>query len=236
MIYYKHKNSEVFAYSIADIQKAESIAQLENDLSAARQNLANIAPPAQGEAPGAEYTAAQQAVSFAQAAMDAVPPLFSSIRDNIAQCDLMTEAQVQAHINPPQSLASLAAAAQRKVDTEYTRRMGELANNYPAHERESWPMQLAEAQELQADENAATPWIDQCAAARGLDRLELATRILQKDATYRHVSGSLTGIRQWHEDRIAALLDAGEASRQALDAYDTTQGWPSADLREPQPA
>lgn len=136
----------------------------------------------------------------------------------------------------PPELADLAAAAQRKVDAEYTRRMGELANSYPAHERESWPVQLAEAQALQADANAITPWIDQCAAARGLDRLQLALRILQKDAAYRQVSGLLTGIRQWHEDQISALLEAGEASRQALQAYDTTQGWPSADLREPQPA
>ena len=148
----------------------------------------------------------------------------------------MTPAEVDAHINPPQSLADLASTAQRKVDAEYTRRMGELANSYPANERESWPVQLAEAQTLQADANAITPWIDQCAAARGLDRLELALRILQKDAAYRQVSGLLTGIRQWHEDQISALLEAGEASRQALQAYDTTQGWPATDLRDPQPA
>lgn len=134
------------------------------------------------------------------------------------------------------TVAELACASQAQVDAEYTRRMGELANNYPAHERESWPVQLAEAQALQADANATTPWIDQCAAARGLDRVELAARILQKDAAYRQVSGLLTGIRQWHEDQISALLEAGEASRQALQAYDTTQGWPTTDLREPQPA
>lgn len=136
----------------------------------------------------------------------------------------------------PPALESLAATAQRKVDAEYTRRMGELANSYPAHERESWPVQLAEAQAMQADEDAATPWIDQCAAKRGLGRVELAARILQKDAAYRQVSGLLTGIRQWHEDQISALLEAGEASRQALQAYDTTQGWPATDLRDPQPA
>lgn len=139
----------------------------------------------------------------------------------------MTSAEVEEHINQPQSLADLTAAAQRKVDAEYTRRMGELANSYPTHERESWPVQLAEVQALQADANAITPWIDQCAAARGLDRLELAERILQKDAAYRQVSGLLTGIRQWHEDQISELLEAGEVSRQALQAYDTTQGWPS---------
>lgn len=122
-------------------------------------------------------------------------------------------------------LNALASAAQRKVDAEYTRRMGELANAYPAHERESWPVQLAEAQALQADESAATPWIDHCAAKRGLARVELAARILQKDAAYRQVSGSLTGARQWHEDQIAALLEQGESARAALTNYNHLQGW-----------
>lgn len=134
----------------------------------------------------------------------------------------------------PPLLADLAAAVQRKVGAEYTRRMNELASGYPAHERESWPVQLAEAQAIQANETTITPWIDQCAAKRGLARTELAERILQKDAVYRQVSGGLTGIRQWHEDRIDTLLHAGEVSRQALETYDSTQGWPSADLREPQ--
>lgn len=125
----------------------------------------------------------------------------------------------------PPELADLAAAAQRKVDAEYTRRMGALANSYPSHERESWPVQLAEAQALQADEAAATPWIDQCASKRGLERVELAARILQKDAAYRQISGSLTGTRQWHEDQIAALLEQGEGARAALTNYNHLQGW-----------
>lgn len=127
----------------------------------------------------------------------------------------------------PPALADLAVEAQRKVDAEYTRRMGELANSYPAHERESWPVQLAEAQALQADANAATPWLDQCAAARGLTRQELAARILAKDEAYRLVSGKLTGVRQWHEDQIAALLEQGESARTALAAYDVQSGWPA---------
>lgn len=126
----------------------------------------------------------------------------------------------------PPALADLAATAQRKVDAEYTRRMGELANSYPAHERESWPVQLAEAQALKADANAVTPWIDQCAAKRGLDRSELAARILQKDAAYRQISGRLTGARQWHEDQIATLLEQGESARATLAAYDVQSGWP----------
>lgn len=175
-------------------------------------------------------------VEYAASQLEKIDRIFFQIRDRLKELHEMTTAEVEAHINPPQSLQDLAATVQRKVDTEYTRRMSALANNYPAHERESWPVQLAEAQALQADENAATPWMDQCATVRGLTRQELAARILSKDAAYRQVSGSLTGIRQWHEDQIAALLNAGEASRQALQAYDTTQGWPTTDLREPQPA
>lgn len=137
---------------------------------------------------------------------------------------------------PQKTLGDLAGAALALVNAEYTKRIGAFAEAYPPQERESWPVQVAEAQALQADANAKTPWIDQCASARGLERLQLALRILQKDAAYRYASGSLTGIRQWHEDQISSLLEAGEASHQALQAYDATQGWPATDLREPQPA
>lgn len=54
-----------------------------------------------------------------------------------------------------------------------------------------------------------------------------------------HVQRCFTAERAHHEaiDAIAAQYEADSAGLQAaLQAYDTTQGWPSADLREPQPA
>ena len=111
----------------------------------------------------------------------------------------------------------------RLVNEQYAKRMSAVALPYPQYERESWPMQLQEAQSLAADPAAATPWIDACAAQRGLECSELAQRILAKDSAYRFISGQLTGARQAHEDAIEALQDL-----EALRSYDETQGWPQA--------
>lgn len=134
---------------------------------------------------------------------------------------------------PPKTLQELAAAAMAQVNAEYTLRMGAIADGYPLHERESWPVQLQEARAVMdyvdADapvpEALKTPWIDQCAAQRGLAREELAARIVAKDAGYRQISGFLSGVRQKHEDEIAALLAAGEESREALQDYWYMEGW-----------
>ncbi|WP_313080418.1 hypothetical protein [Pulveribacter sp.] len=115
-------------------------------------------------------------------------------------------------------LAALAA--------EYETRMRVISANYPPSERESWPVQTQEARALLADPTAATPWIDAACAARGLDRLELAARIVAKDDTYRSIHGLLTGVRQRIEDQIDA---AGEDAA-ALQAIDTAAGWPPAPL------
>ena len=111
----------------------------------------------------------------------------------------------------------------RLVNEQYAKRMSAVALPYPQYERESWPIQLQEAQALAADPEAATPWIDACAARRGLECSELAQRILAKDSAYRFISGQLTGARQAHEDAINALLVLEE-----LCSYDVTQGWPQA--------
>lgn len=99
--------------------------------------------------------------------------------------------------------------------------MSAVALPYPQYERESWPIQLQEAQSLVADPTAATPWINACAAQRGLECSELALRILAKDAAYRFISGQLTGARQAHEDAINALQDLAD-----LQLYDVTTLWP----------
>lgn len=147
--------------------------------------------------------------------------------------ELLTPEEVLDHLNPVKTLAELASAAQALVNAEYSRRMGAIAEAYPLHERESWPVQLQEANLLllyaetavPVPETVKTPWIDQCAHQRGLDRMELAARIVAKDEGYRTVSGFLTGVRQWHEDCIAMLLQEGEDARDALQGYDHLQGW-----------
>lgn len=133
----------------------------------------------------------------------------------------LSEAEAQsrlAALNPVTAATLLGALA-----AEYEARMQVIAAAYPPSERESWPVQMQEAQALLADSQATTPWIDAAAQARGLTRHELATRIAAKNDAYRLVSGTLTGIRQAIEDQItAAGTDA-----QALAAIDVKAGWPN---------
>jgi len=107
---------------------------------------------------------------------------------------------------------------------EYETRMQVIAAGYPPSERESWPVQTSEARALIAEAQAATPWIDAAALARGLDRLELAQRIAAKDDAYRVVHGALTGVRQ----RIEDAIDAAGEDAEALADIDVTAGWPTA--------
>lgn len=127
-------------------------------------------------------------------------------------------------IAPPEPQPPLRTADQLRaaLTTEYERRMQSIAAGYPPSERESWPVQTSEAYALLADTNASTPWIDAAAAARGLGRVELAQRIVAKDAQYRVFSGTLSGVRQRIEDQI----DAAGDDQAALKAIDVTQGWP----------
>lgn len=108
------------------------------------------------------------------------------------------------------------------LTAEYERRMQAIAAGYPPSERESWPVQTQEAKALLADAQASTPWIDAAATARNIDRIELANRIVAKDAMYRVFSGTLSGVRQ----RIEDAIDAAAGDAQALQAIDVTAGWP----------
>ena len=126
---------------------------------------------------------------------------------------------------PPRISPQLTADQLRTtLTTEYERRMQAIAAGYPPSERESWPVQTSEAYALLADSTAPTPWIDAAASARGLDRVELAQRIVAKDAQYRVFSGTLSGVRQ----RIEDAIDAAGDDQAALKAIDVTAGWPEA--------
>lgn len=155
-------------------------------------------------------------------ALDAVPStLLWLIDGKVVQVEPPSETR--------SSLKDLASAAMNAVNVEYVACMGAVANAYPLHERESWPIQLSEAKDLMTTgSGATTPWIDQCAAQRGLDRMELAQRIVAKDTAYREVSGFFSGVRQWHEDRVDTLLQSGEDGREDLANYDALRGWAPA--------
>lgn len=122
---------------------------------------------------------------------------------------------------PKPSIADLQAGLVKSVNAIYQQKMGAIASQYPSYERESWTIQIQEAQLLQTGVSGPTPWLNACAAERGMDRFDLADRVLAKDAAYREISGHLSGIRQRHEDAIAKLETVEHAK-----GYDVHAWWP----------
>lgn len=134
--------------------------------------------------------------------------------------------------NPSPPAAELRAQLLAALTAEYKRRVRVISAAYPQSERESWHVQISEARALLVDPGAATPWIDNAAAERGIDRLELAERIVAKDDAYRVIHGALTGTRQRIEDQI---FEADTVEK--LLSIDVTSGWdlPSVDGPHPEP-
>lgn len=110
----------------------------------------------------------------------------------------------------PEPMEPLRAAARARINASYNEATDALAAGYPYRERESWHVQVSEAQALLADGDAETPWIDAAAAQRGIERVDLAQRIQTNDQQYRLIHGTLSGIRQGLEDAITAASTANE--------------------------
>ena len=133
MIYYKHnKTGEVYAYEQSDIDTVNSIASIENALSEAQAVLGALSEPPEfvpeydeegnqtnvdeHKAEREEYERAKQAVADAEEALAGIDEVFYKIRDNLKYCTLMTEEEVEEHINPTPTPEQLEAAARAKRD------------------------------------------------------------------------------------------------------------------------
>jgi hypothetical protein len=122
----------------------------------------------------------------------------------------------------------LKATALERINAEYSDRTSVIARGYPDYERESWPIQIEEANALLASEDADTPWIDAAAASRGIARLDLAQRIKANDVAYRRIHGALSGIRQALETQVMAVPD----DEHAAETFAAIQ-WPPDQATDP---
>lgn len=109
------------------------------------------------------------------------------------------------------------AAALAQVNAGFETAMQAVRAEYPESEVLSWPKQESEARAWQADAGAATPLLDAMVAARGMDKAELAGRIIVKADAYAVATGQLIGRRQALEDALQALpADAPPEQIQAI--------------------
>ena len=91
------------------------------------------------------------------------------------------------------------------LNTQYEELVYNLIKDTPPSERESWYKQEREAEAYSANNNAATPYVDELAINRNVPRGFLLERILLKVQAYTVAHGTLTGKRQAIEDILLAL-------------------------------
>lgn len=121
-----------------------------------------------------------------------------------------------AAVPPAPPPAELKAAAHARINAAYSISVNALTAGYPENEVASWPKQESEARAWMLDNNAATPWIDSAATARGMLKQDLVSLIIANADALAPMHGSLSGKRQYLRDQIDALGDSPTAAQ--LDA------------------
>ncbi len=83
-------------------------------------------------------------------------------------------------------------------------------NEVPDFEVRTWVKQAQEAYAWEIDNAAPTPTLDLIALCRGVDRVELITKALQKAKQFDLLVGYTTGVRQGYEDQLKAAMVLAE--------------------------
>jgi hypothetical protein len=131
--------------------------------------------------------------------------------DNVEDFQPFIELWKAAAPQPSQQVLPVASGSKRdalaRIDAAYRDATEALKAGYPHDETRSWPLQETEARAWLQNPDAATPWLDAAANARGLSKAELAGRIMANAASFASAHGQLTGKRQKLRDQIIALGD-----------------------------
>jgi hypothetical protein len=114
---------------------------------------------------------------------------------------------------PEPTPAELKAAAHARINASYAIAVNALTSGYPESEIASWPKQETEARAWLADNNAATPWIDSAATARGIPKADFVTLVIANADALAPLHGALSGKRQLLRDQIDALGDSPTAEQ-----------------------
>jgi len=85
-----------------------------------------------------------------------------------------------------------------------------LTTGYPEAERLTWSVQQQEALAWQADNSAATPYLDGLAAARGITAAEMRSLTLAQVQAFMAASQQMVGTRQKLRDQINAATTVEE--------------------------
>lgn len=102
----------------------------------------------------------------------------------------------------PLTPEQILAAQIRAIEKEFEDTITGITAGYTASEVQTWDQQKSEAEAFDADQGAATPFLDAMVATSGRDKAELVTAILAKAAAFAAAVGAALGRKQ---AAIAAL-------------------------------
>ena len=93
-------------------------------------------------------------------------------------------------------IAKRKPGTEAKVRAEGERRIEAIAKPYRPGERETWPVQIAEAEAVTADPATPTPLLDALRAPRGLTVAQMAARVLTKRDQFRSEAGAILAAQE----------------------------------------
>lgn len=99
-----------------------------------------------------------------------------------------------------------------EINTTYNIATSALVTTYPQTELLTFDKQEKEARSWDADNTAATPFLDGIALARGIDKAELVRRVIAKSDAFQTAVATLTGLRQRYEDQLSMATTAEEVA------------------------
>jgi hypothetical protein len=139
--------------------------------------------------------------------------LAQSVAEAMQELGCLPEAVIDAADLLAAQRAEAEALVVEKIDAFGAR----LTAGYPAHERESWPVKIAEARAVLAGETDAAklPIIATECLFSGVSHADTAANILAKATPFAKASGAISGIRQVAIAKIGAAAN-GAAIAAAL--------------------
>ncbi|MDR1694123.1 MAG: hypothetical protein LBR70_02900 [Lactobacillaceae bacterium] len=99
-------------------------------------------------------------------------------------------------------LSLLKADKLSEINVIYESRVSQVNSESPQSEILTWDIQKIEAEKYILDSSSPTPFIDGLVEARKIDKSALVDKIISKVSAYNSFMSSLTGERQFYEDKI----------------------------------
>lgn len=107
-------------------------------------------------------------------------------------------------VYPPLTEAEQRTGREREIRVKYAKMMADIVSPYHQAERETWPIQVAEANLYISDHAADVPLITAMATTRGVSISDLVKRIKGNEALYREAVGRVLGQQQAELDALYA--------------------------------